>query len=121
MDTTQILFLHHYQTLVQREQQDFLSTALGIVWDKKNLIANITDEKSTTPLEKLFIPLSVAVNPEILDYVKKQFKMSTSGSNNKPPFIGGGEYMPKSNEVIHSLGDLPKNEFLKMIGKRPTS
>lgn len=116
MDNTQLLYLHHYQILVQKEQQEFLSSALGIVWDKKSLLEK-TEGDSSTPIEKLFIPLSVAVNPDILDYVKAQFKMSTNSKG--PVHIGGGEYMPKPNEVVTSMGDLSKEDFLKLLGKKP--
>lgn len=112
MDNTEIMFLYHYQNLLQREQQEFMSTALGIIWDKKSMAKSMGDEGGS--LEKLFIPLSVAVNPDILDYVKKQFKL-TDKKSKKQAFIGGGEYMPKSNEVVSSMEDLSKEDFMKLI------
>ena len=115
MDNTQLLYLHHYQLLLQKDQQEFLSTALGIVWDKKSLVEK-TENDSSKPIEKLFIPLSVAVNPDILDYVKAQFKMTTSAKG--PVFIGGGEYTPKPHEVVTSMSDLSKEDFMKLMGKR---
>lgn len=117
MDSTEILFLLHYQNLAQKEQQEFISSALGIVWNKKDMVEHVNESgnSSSKPLEKLFIPLSVAVNPDILDYVKKQFKVSDKKRG--PVFIGGGEYMPKGNEVVNSMEDLSKEDFLKLIGK----
>jgi len=116
MDTMQIYFLHHYQEVVKNEEQGYLASALGIIWDKEILTEKLTS--SSKPLEKLFIPLSVAINPDILDYVKKQFNMSSSKKSSGPAYIGGGDYMPKSNEVINSLGDMSKDDFMRMIGKR---
>jgi hypothetical protein len=116
MDSTEILFLLHYQNLAQKEQQEFISSALGIVWNKKDMVENENSSSSPSkPLEKLFIPLSVAVNPDILDYVKKQFKVSDK--KKCPVYIGGGEYMPRGNEVVNSMEDLSKEDFLKLIGK----
>ena len=112
MNETEILFLYHYQNLLQKEQQEFISTALGIVWDKSSLAKST--ESGSGDFNKLFIPLSVAINPDILDYVKKQFKVSDKG---KSAFIGGGEYMPKANEVVSSMEELSKDDFLKLVGQ----
>lgn len=114
MDDVEIMFLYHYQNLLQKEQQEFMSTALGIIWDKKDMIKSMGSDDGA--VDKLFIPLSVAVNPDILDYVKKQFKISDKKSK-KPAFIGGGEYMPKANEVVSSMEELSKEEFMKLVGQ----
>jgi len=133
MDSTEILFLHHYQELNKRMYEDFVTQALGIVWDRKDFIekkvevgevgeagkageAGATQQRKIP--DKLFIPLSMAINPDINEYVKRQFNVSGGIPSGRPPWIGGGSYAPKPNEVVHSIGDLSKNEFLKMIGKR---
>ena len=113
MSDIELLFLQHYQELIKKEQEEFFISSLGIVWDKKSFEEKL--EKDNKPIEKLFIPLSVAVNPDILDYVKKQFNVSKIG---KSTMIGGGEYMPRPGEEIISMGELSKDEFMKLIGRR---
>jgi len=114
MDTTQIQFLHHYQDLVQNEWQQFITNALGLVWDRKTFMDRVVDTDSNKePLEKIFIPLSLAINPDLLDYVKSQFKITGKGS-----LIAGGDYKVKPNEVVKPMSELSKTDFLKMLGKK---
>lgn len=114
MSDVELLFLKHYQEVIKKEQEEFLVSSLGIVWDKKSFEDKM--DKGDKPIEKLFIPLSVAVNPEVLDYVRKQFKLGKGGG--KPPLIGGGDYIPKQGEEVVSMGDLSKEDFLRLIGRR---
>ena len=117
MSNIELWFLHHYQELVKKEQQEFIVDSLGIVWDKSSFKDKLDTGKKQ--IEKLFIPLSVAINPDLLTYVKKQFNIADSSQKSKgPAYIGGGEYMPKTNEVVNSLGDLSKDDFMQMIGKK---
>lgn len=117
MSYTELLFLHHYQEMVKNEQQEFIVNALGVVWDKESLVSKLNVGTENKPIEKLFIPLSVAVNPDILDYVRKQFNVNSKKPSG-PVFIGGGEYMPRPGEEVRSMGDLSKDEFMRLIGRR---
>lgn len=119
MGTTELLFLNHYQTMVQTEQQEFITTALGLVWEKKDFTTKVVDTGGgkNKSIEKLFIPLSVATNPDILDFVRKEFGLQ-GGAKTAVPLIGGGDYLPKPNEVITSMGDLSKDEFMRLIGRK---
>ena len=97
--------------------EEFITQALGVVWDKKDIIEKPNSQKdSKIDRDKLFIPLSVAINPEIMDFVKKQFNVQ--GKSKGPAYVGGGTYMPKPNEVISPMDDLSKEEFLKLLGRR---
>jgi len=113
MSDIELLFLQHYQEIIKKEQEEFFINSLGIVWDKKSFEEKL--ETGGKSIEKLFIPLSVAVNPDILDYVKKQFNISKKG---KSSIVGGGDYLPKPGEEIISMGELSKEEFMQLIGKR---
>jgi len=118
MDFTEILFLHHYQELNKRMTEEFITQALGILWNKEDFIEQSGEKaKANKNFSQLFIPLSMAINPDIQEYVKKQFNVSNKPSG-KPNYIGGGSYMPKPNEVVNSLDALSKDEFMKMIGRR---
>lgn len=122
MTDIEIMFLYHYQELAIKEQQQYLTSILGVVWDKATLMKQMTpssegDAKQSS--DELFIPLSLAVNPEVLDFVKSQFGLAKGGSDaNKAPYIGGGDYVPKKNEVIRSMSELSKEEFMKLLGRK---
>jgi len=122
MSTSEITFLYHYQRLVVQEQQQFLVSALGVVWDRES-VSQVSAEpgsnSNSAPLNKLFIPLSLAINPDVAEFVKSQFGVSGTGSAGKAPYIAGGDYIPKSNEKIVSMGELSRDEFLEMIGRKP--
>lgn len=122
MSTSEITFLYHYQRLVVQEQQQFLVSTLGVVWDRES-VSQVSAESGSNstpaaPLTKLFIPLSLAINPDVADFVKSQFGVS-GASPGKAPYIAGGDYIPKSNENIVSMGELSRDEFLEMIGRKP--
>ncbi len=113
-------FIFHYQELAIAKQEDFFTNALGVLWDAKSLRAQQSG-KIAKVKEKLFIPLSLAVNPDLLDFVYKQFGISSGqagpdGSTSGQAYIGGGSYRPKSGEVVKSMSDMSKNEFLKKVG-----
>ena len=125
MDELEILFIFHHQELAIYEQQDFLTNVLGVVWDKNNLVESLKETKTKTrkALEKIFIPLSLAINPDVMDFVQAQFglggkagKVSSDGVIGNP-FIAGGEYMPKPGDVIMSMDHMSKEDFMSLIGK----
>ena len=129
MSSIELMFLYHYQELAIKEQQQYLTNILGVIWDKKTLMEQSVAEQGpegSKPVEELFIPLSLAINPEVLDFVKGQFGIRKDGKSNKGkdntgskvPFVGGGDYIPKKNEVITSMGDMSKEDFMKLIGRK---
>jgi hypothetical protein len=123
MTDIEIMFLYHYQELAIKEQQQYLTSILGVVWDKATLVKQMTsgsgDGAKKESLDELFIPLSLAVNPEVLDFVKSQFGMATgSNEGTKSTYIGGGDYVPKKNEVIKPMSELSKEEFMKLLGRK---
>ena len=120
MDPLEVLYLYHYQELSLKEQQGFLTNALGVVWDKSIFTEQVaTTGTESKPTNEIFIPLSLAINPNVMEFVKAQFGMGPSGKGGKTPMIAGGEYSPKANEVITSMAELSKEDFLKLLGKKP--
>ena len=125
MTQLEVLYLYYYQELAIKEQQQYLTNILGVIWTKDTLIRQTTSEGNSSepvkPMEELFIPLSLAINPDVLDFVKNQFGMvkgaTAPGQTNKA-YIGGGEYIPKKGEVIKSMADMSKEDFMKLLGRK---
>lgn len=126
MTSKEVLFLYHYQELALKEKQQYLSNVLGVVWERDTLLRQMgsgssSDGTPSEPLKELFIPLSVAIAPNVMDFVKEQFGLSggsVSGGVEKNPYIGGGEYIPKKGEVIRSMASLSKDEFMQLLGRK---
>lgn len=125
MDELEIMFIFHHQEMAIYEQQNFLTSILGVVWDKNSLIESMAESKNKTKraLDKLFIPLALAINPDVMDFVQTQFgmggkagKVSNDGVIGNP-FIAGGEYMPKAGETIMSMDNMNKEDFMSLLGK----
>lgn len=60
---------------------------------------------------EIFLPLSQAINPELIDGLKKIFRVHDGA------FIGGGEYQQAPGEEIVNLGDLPPEEFMEWANR----
>lgn len=125
MDELEIMFIFHHQEMAIYEQQNFLTSILGVVWDKNSLVESMAESKTKTKrvLDKLFIPLSLAINPDVMDFVQTQFGMGGKAgkvSNDgviANPFIAGGEYMPKPGEKVMSMDNMTKEDFMSLLGK----
>ena len=111
MTTEEIAFISHYQEKLEKERMDSITSMLGVFWD----LNKYKESHDTTTAEStgtLFIPLSVAINPKILDYVKEEAGKIGKNINN---VIAGG-YVPKKNEIIRPMSNIPKDKFLSIIG-----
>lgn len=107
MDPTEILYLHYHQDLVEQDRMRAYMKALGILWDRYEVKeANLRDSDES---DEIMIPLALAINPKILDLVKKE-------RSNKPMKRTYGDGTPIEGEV-KSLGDLTKEDFYRMIGQ----
>lgn len=80
---------------------------LGLLWTDDQVKALINAEPKATAPKEIFIPLSLAVNGELLEALKKTFRV------HKGSFIGGGEYMTERGEEVVEMGDMPREEFIK--------
>ena len=122
----QLYFIYHYQELQIRQQQEFFSSSMGIMWDKNQMIAmaaNSEGDSTGKKPDKVFVPLSAAINPQIIDFVRGLFglggKSSDGPSGESNNYIAGGDYIPKANEKIVSMSKLSKRDFLALLGRRP--
>jgi hypothetical protein len=115
MDNDELLFINHYQNLVESRQAEKFASYLGVYWDLEEFVKN-QEESSGKPSTKLFIPLSVALRPEILEYVTKQAGIAVATARHSG-VIAGGTYVRDKNEVVIPMSTLSKEDFLRMIGK----
>jgi len=121
MDTLELSYVHYYQELSEQKMIERLGSMLGVIWypdlmaeaDAKAGSAPSTDEMGRPLDNKVYIPLALSINPEILDIVTKKKKGGKSSSNN---YIGGGEYVPKAGEEVHSFKELDHKQFKDMFG-----
>jgi hypothetical protein len=126
MSQMEVMFLYYYQDLAIKEQQKYLTNILGIIWNRNTLVQQTSESSGESkPINELFIPLSLAINPEVLDFIKTQFGMgkdgvAPGGEVNKA-YIGGGEYQPKKGEVIKSMSEMSKEDFMKLLGKKSSN
>lgn len=112
MSNEELMFLEYWQAKVEKEKTDYIERMIGVSWDLKAFKESIDSTTSSSGNGQLFIPLSLAVNPELYTYLEKQSENEGSSST----WVGGGEYKPQSGESIKSVSEIPKDDFLKMIG-----
>lgn len=117
MSETDILFINHYQELLETEQQKFWTDALGVVWEADEFNKPKSVVTSTGKPDRIFIPLTMAVNPDIVNTIKENLGLTKDGKKTQT-FVGGGDYVPKEGEQIVSMGDISKDDFKKMMGVR---
>jgi len=111
MTADELLFLNHYQEVQLKEQQKFLTDILGVVFDAKTF--EDRSEFEGRSKDTVLIPLSMAINPKILEWAKEHFGKGTE----KVPHIAGGTYQPAEGEQVKSMADMSKEDFLQMIGQ----
>lgn len=112
MDAEEILFIHYHQDLWEQQKFKSLFKALGVLWQKSDLDTKGDISES----DDIFIPLSMIINPKVLDLVKSNRKAS-----NAPKLMGDGSTIDPQLGPVMSMGDLPKDEFFKMIGQQMPS
>ena len=108
MSEEEVQFLDHYQKKVEEGRWEYLNSMLGVEWDLEHYSKPAATGVGES--RKMFIPLSVAINPKIMEHVKEEAKKY------KNIFIGGGEFKPEKNVEIRSSGELSKEDFFKLIG-----
>jgi len=91
---------------------------LGVIWEAEEFNKpQVVNNTNTGKPDRIFIPLSMAVNPEIITTIKENLGLTKDGKKART-FVGGGDYVPKDGEQITSMGDLSKGDFKKMMGVR---
>jgi len=97
---------------LRKAEEDYwerFGRTLGVIWHREDIDNMMKDEKNKTPTDTVFLPLSMVMQPNIVDALKKMF------GNNRSK-IGSGDYVPKAGEEIVELGDFDKETFKKLIG-----
>lgn len=114
---TQLLFVYHYLKKDDDEYWDRLGAHLGTLWDKDSL--RILSEKpsgSGTRNPRIFVPLSLVVNPELPKALLGKTDSPTPGGDSH----SGGDglhtamAMPEGDEVVN-MGTLSKEEFFGLV------
>jgi hypothetical protein len=112
MESEEILFIHYHQDLLEQQRFKSLFKALGVLWQKSDL-----DTKGdVSETDEVFIPLSMVINPKVLDLVKSNRK-----SKDQPRLLGDGSAIDPELGPVMSMGDLPKEDFFRMIGQQMPS
>ena len=84
---------------------------LGITWTQESVNAMVNGKQKATAPNEIMIPLSLAINGDLFDALKKTFRVT------RGKFIGGGEYETTQGENVVELGDLSIDEFLRWANK----
>lgn len=113
MSPEEVLYLYHYQNMAERSRFDELGAMLGVIWNLEEQKQQAAVAAAGAPAPKtMFIPLSVAINPKILDMVYKK-----SGAEST---VGGTDFKPPEGEnaLVKPMADMSKDDFLRMLGRR---
>jgi hypothetical protein len=114
MDYAEILYIHYHQDLVEQSRYQQLFKALGVLWSKEDL--NRKPDKDAPYSDEVFIPLSMVINPKVLDIVKSD--KSASRKQGEPVrILSDGTPIDASLGPVKSMGDLSKDEFFRLIGQ----
>ncbi len=119
-----LLFAYHWISKVDSDQWQRLSSHLGTVWDRETLemLNSNASGKGGTPQNKIFVPLSLSINPDLPEALlgKKRAATSAPGEPVSRSGSGDGLYtemaMPEGDEVVN-MGDLPKEEFFGLVSQ----
>jgi hypothetical protein len=114
MSPEEVAFVYHYQEVQEQKTHKFIADMLGTIWKAEDLV---TPTKTTSggKRDTLLIPLSVAINPKILEYVHQELKKP---GGEVPGHIVG--YTKQPGEQIVSMASLGKDDFLKKVTGKKT-
>lgn len=105
--------LHYTAYWLAKKESDWferLGHLLGTEWSREQVERLVNPKQGATVPDKMFLPLSLAINPDLTEWLKQIFKVGQG------QHIGGGEYVPGAGESVEELGDLSKDEWMKWIG-----
>ncbi len=97
---------------VERDREKGMLKALGILWEKEDIIEK--PNKSTEKPDTLLVPLSVQINPKILEFVKKNLQTADNTNNydGLKGLIGENDIIIEDSEIDSSiLSDVIKNQY----------
>jgi hypothetical protein len=118
-----LLFVFHWLSKVEEDTWDRLGKHLGTLWDRESLVAlrDATGNSSGPSQNRIFVPLSLSINPELPDaLLGKKSGNASPGEPASTPSRSDGLHtamaMPEGDEVVN-MGDLPKNEFFGLVSQ----
>lgn len=101
--------------LIQGEENNWFekwADLLGLVWRREDLLQSISKNKDITvdaaPPQKLFYPLSLLVNPDLFQSLKKVFELEAPGETKE-----GMSHVPAGAIPMTVLS---KDEFIRRMG-----
>lgn len=114
-----LLFAFHWLNKVEEDTWERLTSHLGTVWDRDTLEMLNSSTSSGTPGKKIFVPLSLSINPDLpAALLGKKPSDIRSSPGEKASQQGDGLYtgmaMPEGDDVIN-MGDLPREEFMGLV------
>jgi len=101
----ELMFLDHY---AQKRDEDFLyriGKMLGVIWTKDDFIKTGVNQRRAT-VERVDVPILVALKPELADIIRRDFEMKQDQAN----VLG-----LSSEDTVVELGSLPKEEYQKIM------
>jgi len=108
---TALMFALHWNEKVNREKFDTLGEMLGTRWTR-NMVdglfaeADVGRKAGKKPLEEVFIPLAVAIEPELQEQVKKMFGQK---------FGRGAPEWARRDDDFEDLFDSDRAAFAKFV------
>ena len=108
----QVYFIWHYQEKVEQAQLEKTAKMLGLLWTKEDF--EKTKDKSAPNMDRVFIPLSLILNPKLKEEWQIEKNLGTSSHQN---YVGGGEYKTKKDERILSMDQMTADEFKQFMGQ----
>lgn len=116
-----LLFAYHYLKKDDTEYWERFGAHLGTIWDRDQL-RNLMESSGTKATNsRIFVPLSLTINPDLPKALLGKKKNQSSGSQSSVADIPSsdglntGMPLPIDAEVIN-MATLPKEEFLSIIG-----
>lgn len=113
MSLEDILFIDYYQELQSRNQIIDIAQMLGVRWTPEELRRMAEGDKNssveTGSEGPVFIPLALAINPQLSEFLAKKGKASAQA------YLGGGSESLSKGSKVQSMGIFDKEKFLGMV------
>ena len=116
-----LLFVYHYLKKSENDFWDRMSSHLGTMWKKSELIRlrdKVPGNSKASESDTIFVPLSLGINPGLVEgLVGKTRSNSTASVATEPSFmmedgLNTGMTLPPG---VEPMANLPKEEFLGII------
>lgn len=101
----ELLFMDHY---TRKKDEDFLyriGKMLGVIWTKEDVLNTGMSHRKAN-VERVDIPVLVALKPELAEIIRRDFEMKEDVSK------AAGL---TAEDIVVELGSLPKEEYKKVM------